>query len=90
MDMTTDVAQALGGHWHKLCAVLLDIATREHGAGARPAVDITIADLRRLDGKAIVVHEVRGEAGEATALRVELVTQEQADDQEREWRRRST
>jgi hypothetical protein len=89
MDMTNDVARALEGQWHKLCAVLLDIATREHGAGAKPSVDITLDDLRRLEGRTIVVTEVRGDAGVASALRVELTTQAEADEREREWRRRT-
>lgn len=88
MTETNNVARALEGQWHKLAAVLLDIATREHGAGARPAVDITLDDIRRLDGRVIVAREVRGEAGEPDSLRLELMTADEAAEAERQWRNR--
>lgn len=87
-DQTMNVAQALNGQWHKLAAALLDIATREHGAGARPCVDITMDDIRRLDGLVIVATEHAGDAGERPCLRLELVTQREADEREQAWRQR--
>lgn len=88
-DQTMNVARALEGQWHKLAAVLLDIATREHGAGARPAVDITLDDIRRLDGRVIVAREVRGGGpGEPDSLRLELMTADEATEAERQCRTR--